>query len=131
MARRQDMSKTEWSLMNICWKKGKASARDIYEETLKQKKRGYQTIKTMLDRLVGKGYLTREKFGPIWLYEPAVLRKSALAGEMEFFAKTVLDNTFTPFFAHLAKKEKLSREELDSLKTLLHEYDEEERGDKP
>lgn len=125
MERKQDMSKTEWSLMNICWKKGKSSARDIYEETLKQKKRGYQTVKTMLDRLVGKGYLTREKFGPIWLYEAVVSRKTALMREMEFFAGTVLDNTFTPLFTHIAKKEKLSRDELDSLKKLLSEYDEE------
>ena len=125
MKRKQDMSKTEGSLMNICWKKGKSSARDIYEETLKQKKRGYQTVKTMLDRLVGKGYLTREKFGPIWLYEAVVSRKSALIQEMEFFAGTVLDNTFTPLFAHIAKREKLTRDELDSLKKLLSEYDEE------
>ncbi len=128
MTRRQDMSKTEWSLMNICWKKGKASARDIYEETLKQKKRSYQTVKTMLDRLVGKGYLTREKFGPIWLYEPAVERKSALANELEFFAGTVLDSTFTPLFAHIAKKEKLTKDEIESLKKLLDEYEEKGGG---
>ncbi|MFC1573965.1 BlaI/MecI/CopY family transcriptional regulator, partial [Candidatus Latescibacterota bacterium] len=65
--KRNELSKTEWSLMNICWKKGKVSAREIYEETLKEKQRGYQTVKTMLDRMVGKGFLEREKFGPIWL----------------------------------------------------------------
>ena len=61
--KRSDLSKTELILMNICWKKGTASARDIFEETLKEKKRGYQTIKTMLDRMVSKGYLGRDKFG--------------------------------------------------------------------
>ena len=122
--KRIDLSKTEWSIMNICWEKGKASARVIYEETLKQKKRGYQTVKTMLDRLVGKGYLEREKFGPIWLYEPVVSRSKVMAREIDSFVSTVLDNTFAPLFARLAEKEKLSHEEIEALKKLIEEHEE-------
>ena len=121
---RRDLSRTEWSLMKICWLKGQSSARDIYEETLKQKKRGYQTVKTMLDRLVGKGYLEREKFGPIWLYKPVVPRSKVIAREIDTFVNTVLDNTFAPLFVHLAGKEKLSREEIETLKKLIEEHEE-------
>ncbi len=119
-----NFSKTEWLLMKICWDKGKASARVIYEETLREKKRGYQTVKTMLDRLVGKGYLVREKFGPIWLYEPTVPRAKVVAREIDSFMNTVLDNTFAPLFVHLAKKEKLLPEEIEALKKLIDEYEE-------
>ena len=122
MTRNPDLSKTEWSLMNICWKKGQVSAREIYEETLRDKKRGYQTVKTMLDRMVVKGYLAREKFGPIWLYKPTVSRKQTLGREIESFVNTVLDKTFAPLFAHLAEKEQLSREEIDALKKLIEEH---------
>ena len=122
--KRSDLSRTEWSIMNICWEKGKVSARVIYEETLKNKKRGYQTVKTMLDRLVMKGYLEREKFGPIWLYNPVVPRPKVISREIETFVSTVLDNTFTPLFAHLAEKEKLSVEEIEALKKLIEEHEE-------
>ena len=121
---RSNLSTTEWFLMKICWEKGQASARIIYEETLKVKKRGYQTVKTMLDRMVAKGYLEREKFGPIWLYKPAVSRSKVIAREIEKFANTVLDNTFAPLFVHLAKKEKLTKEEIETLKKLIEEYEE-------
>ncbi len=124
--KRNDLSKTEWSLMKICWEKGQVSARIIYEETLKEKKRGYQTVKTMLDRLVGKRYLEREKFGPIWLYKPAVSRSKVMAGEIDSFLDTVLDNTFAPLFARLAEKEKLSSEEIEALKKLVEEHEESE-----
>ena len=124
MTRRPELSKTEWTLMNICWKKGQVSARDIYEVTLRDKKRGYQTVKTMLDRMVVKGYLAREKFGPIWLYKPIVSRKQALGREIESFVNTVLDRTFAPLFAHLAEKETLSREDIDALKKLIEEHGE-------
>jgi BlaI family transcriptional regulator, penicillinase repressor len=118
------LSETEWQLMKICWEKGQVSARIIYEETLKKKSRGYQTVKTMLDRLVVKGYLVREKFGPIWLYTPTVSRTKTVTKEIESFMNNVLDNTFTPLFAYLAQKEHLSKEEFDALKKLVEEHKE-------
>ena len=120
-----DLSKTEWLIMNICWEKGKSSARDIYEETLRKKERGYQTVKTMLDRLVAKGYLTREKFGPIWLYDPAVQKEDIVENEIDSFADRVLGNTIAPLFAHLAKKERLSTDEIQVLKNLINQHEEE------
>ena len=113
------LSDTEWQIMKICWKSGQSSARVIYEETLKQKSRGYQTVKTMLDRLVKKGYLKREKFGPIWLYTPIVSRTKVVAKEVDFFMNNVLDNTFTPLLSFLTKKETLSDEEIEALEKLI------------
>ena len=121
----KDLSKTEWKIMNICWDKGEVSARNVYEETLKEKKRGYQTVKTMLDRLVLKGYLEKEKFGPIWLYKPRVKRTSVISKAVENFVDNVLDNTVAPLFTYFAKKEKLSREEVEALKKLIEEKGEE------
>ena len=45
---KDSISKTEWTIMNICWKKGKSTARVIWEESLKEKKRGYFFVKAEL-----------------------------------------------------------------------------------
>jgi len=116
---KKSLTKTEWSIMKICWEKGEATARTIYDESLKDKTRGYQSVKTMLDRLVNKGYLNRKKFGPIWLYKPTVARAKVLGSAIDSFVTTVLDNTFTPLLAHFAKKENLSPEEIGALKKLI------------
>ena len=121
--KKMELSRTEWQLMNICWSSGRVSVRDIYEETLKTKRRTYQAVKTMLDRLVEKGYLAREKFGPIWLYEPAVPRKAVVGHEIDTFVATVLDKTFTPLLAHFVGKERLSEEEYAALRKLVDEYE--------
>jgi len=118
----KDLSKTEWSIMRICWEKGKSSARVIHEESLKDKKRSYQAVKTMLDRLVDKGYLGREKFGPIWLYEPTRPRSQVVSREIDTFVDTVLGNTFAPLFAYFAKKENLTLEEIESLRKLIGDH---------
>ena len=118
---KRTLTKTEWSIMKICWERGEATARTIYDESLKEKTRGYQSVKTMLDRLVNKDYLNRKKFGPIWLYKPAVSQHKVLGNAIDSFVTTVLDNTFTPLLAHFAKKENLSPEEIEALRKLIKE----------
>jgi BlaI family penicillinase repressor len=116
---KRELSKTEWSIMGICWKQGKCTARQVYEESLVQRRRSYQTIKTMLDRLAEKGYLKKEKMGPLWLYQPTVTRTKLVARAVESFIETVLDNTVSPLFVHLAQRETLTPEELEELKQLV------------
>ena len=123
---KKSLTAVEWSLMNVCWEKGTSSARDIWEATLADKKRGYQSVKTMLDRLVEKGYLTREKFGPIWLYSPKVVRTQIVAREIDTFVTTVLDNTVAPLFASLAQKEHLTKDDIEKLKRIIDEHEEEQ-----
>ena len=120
----RSLTPVEWSLMNICWEKGQSSARDIWEASLAEKKRGYQTVKTMLDRLAVKGFLAREKFGPIWLYTPAVARKSFVRRELDRFIGTVLDNSVAPLFARFAEKEQLSDDDIEKLKKLIGDQEE-------
>ncbi len=127
MARRlPDLTRAEWVIMKSCWAKGKCTAREVYEEVIRQKDWQYQTVKTMLDRLVGKGYMRVDKIGPICLYEPAVSQNKVLSKALDTFVGTVLDGAFTPLFAHLAKGRKLNDSEIASLKQIIERYEEEQ-----
>ena len=125
-----DLSRNEWIVMNICWGSGKATARQIHEEAAKTKEWEYQTVKTMLDRLVDKGYIAREKLGPLCLYKPAVTRARTVSKSIDTFWDTVLGKTFSPLFAHLAKGQKLNREEIATLRRVLEEHGEEDEDEK-
>ena len=120
------LSKAEWLLMKICWGQDKSTARQVFEEARRQKKWEYQTVKTMLDRLASKGYLRKEKLGPLCLYQSRVPRSKATAKAIENFMDTVLDNTFAPLFAHLAKGKKLSDEEIASLRNIIEQHGEDQ-----
>lgn len=124
------LSRAEWTLMNICWRLGKSTARQVYDESLDRQERDYQTVKTLLDRIAAKGYLKIEKLGPLCLYTPIVPRSAALGTAIEDFTRTVLDNTLAPVFVHLADSGRLKEAELDSLRELLrrHEQDEGDAG---
>lgn len=118
-----ELSKGEWVIMKICWQHQQCTARNVYEHALPKKKWEYQTVKTMLDRLVTKGYLSREKFGPIYIYKPIIPRSQAITKAIDDFISTTLDNTFTPILAYFAKEKNLSDEELASLKKLIEQQE--------
>lgn len=117
-----DLSKSEWAIMRICWEKGKSSAKVIFDESLKFKKRKYNTIRTILERLVKKGYLEHEMFGPIWLYTPIKNEKTATSRAMNDFIKTVLNDAVAPIFIHIVNKKKY-KEEIKELKQLLDDIE--------
>lgn len=119
-----ELTKAEWLIMKCCWNKGKCTARDVYEEVLKQKAWRYQTVKTMLDRLEQKGYVKLSKIGPICLFEPAVSQTRVMGRALDTFVGTVFDGAFAPVFAHLAKGKRLTQADIDSLKKLVEQHKE-------
>jgi len=124
MRKLPELTRAEWLIMKSCWKKGKCTARDVYEDVLKQKGWRYQTVKTMLDRLVQKGYVKMGKIGPICLFEPAVSQTRVMGKALDTFVGTVLEGALAPVFAHLAKGGKLSQEDIESLKKLVEQHEE-------
>jgi BlaI family penicillinase repressor len=116
-----ELSKAEWLIMNACWDRKNLTARDVHEAVAAQREWEYQTVKTMLDRLVEKGYLRRDKVGPISVFTPAIPRTRTVRRAIDGFVETVLGNQLAPLFAHLAGGEKLSDEELAALKKLVEE----------
>ena len=115
--------------MNICWRLGTATARQVYEESLEAQQRGYQTIKTLLDRMEGKGFLTREKLGPLVLFTPAVEKRPALSSAVGDFVDTVLGKSLAPLCLHLAEQEGLEDAERDALQNLIDRLSEREANE--
>ena len=58
-----EITTSEWEVMRIVWSLGQVNSRDLID--LLQQKRDWQdsTIKTLIGRLVKKGFLKTEKEG--------------------------------------------------------------------
>lgn len=84
------LSPSEWEIMRICWKLGRANVREIFGEDLKKRRRDYRTILTFVGRMAAKGFLTVEKEGNTNYYTAAVPQKRALQGEIDRFLNGVV-----------------------------------------
>lgn len=57
-------------LMALLWRLGAATINDIRAEQLRAKGRAYTTVQTVLDRLVERGLVERERRGKPYVYRP-------------------------------------------------------------
>jgi BlaI family penicillinase repressor len=68
---RKDLSKAEWKVMKVVWELRKAMAREIYSIAGREHSWTPATVKTLLNRLVEKGYVTTTRVGNGFVYRPA------------------------------------------------------------
>lgn len=125
--KKNELTKTEWEVMKICWDKGKSSARVIYEESLKEKNRKYITIKNMLDLLVKKNYLQREKFGPIWLYKPIKNKKDAISAAIKNFITFILNGEIAPILKHIVEHKKIYKSDLEKFRKMIDQMEDDSK----
>ena len=77
------------------------------------------TLLTVMERLRGKGYLTRRKVEGVHRYTPTVSKPELLRRLVGDFVDEVLGGSVSPFFAYLSKSSLLNAEEAKKLEQLL------------
>ena len=116
------ISEAEWEVMKVLWKKSPALAQDIIQAlTTATARWSPATVKTMLNRLVGKGALQYERTGKSYLYSPAVAEAQCRAAEADSFLNRVFDGSLSPMLSHFVRSRRLSQKDLDSLEQILRD----------
>jgi predicted transcriptional regulator len=75
------------------------------------------TVLTMMERLRGKGFLTRRREGGVFRYAPK--GGDVLRGVVGRFVDTALGGSLSPFVAYLSTRESISDDELADLERLV------------
>jgi len=115
------LSQFEWLIMNHLWGLEKASAREIMEVLPEDAQRAYTTIQTYMERLVEKGYLSKEKIGMVNFYTPEVPRDAVVDGATTSFIERVFQGSGSSLAAYLLKNKKLNSDDLAKIKRILEE----------
>ena len=114
------ISESEWKIMKVLWDRSPLPAYDI-GEALAEERWHPNTIKTMLSRLHRKKAIAFKKYKNLHLYYPRVQEEECLHAASEFFLDKFFGGSVKPLLVHFAKKQKLSRKDLDDLKRILNE----------
>jgi BlaI family penicillinase repressor len=118
-----ELSKSEYDILRILWKEGRQSVRELHDRIQETSGWAYTTTKTMMDRMVQKGLLSRESFHGIFLYTPLISRPAGLAKMVQFFADRVLELDSQEVVAMFAQSQAITSEEIQELEELLSEED--------
>lgn len=120
-----ELSDAEWVVMKKVWDLKKTNVREVYEALLASQNWAYNTVRTMMERLREKGYLSGRKVGNMFFYEPVVSRRRTALGALQGFADKVFDGAVGPLVSYLIKQDKLSDAEIREIKSLLESKEEE------
>ena len=115
-----ELTAAEWKIMKAVWEGEPCTAPDIQQRLARQTDWAYSTVRTLMDRMVGKGLLAAEKQRHPTLYHAAVTREQAQQSELLYALKNAFNGALTPMVQCLLNAGDLSTEELAELESLIN-----------
>src|SRR4030088_2740227 len=106
------ISDAEWEVMKVVWERQPVAAADVVDRLSRERAWSPRTIKTMLNRLVGKGALVYAVGGKGDIYRAKVPRDASVRRESRSFLARVFDGAVTPALAHFLEGADLSDAEI-------------------
>ncbi len=119
MTRKLELTEGEWAIIQAVWDNEPCAAPTIQEALEKKIGWSYSTVKTMMDRMVAKGFLKTQRIRNLILYTSAITKREAQKGEIMRAAKRAFDGAMTPMMQFLLDSKSLSREELDRIEEMI------------
>jgi BlaI family penicillinase repressor len=116
---RKDLSRAEWKVMKIVWELRKAMAREVYTIACEQYSWTPATVKTILKRLVDKGYVSTTQVGNGFVYRPAQTALSTLQSAADTLLTNAVEGMTGPLLAHMVERTSLTEDDLFALQKLI------------
>ena len=113
------ISDAEWQVIEVIWKRGKATAAEVIGELADSTRWSHRTIRTLLSRLVEKEALVAASDGNRYVYRPAVSRQKCVRAESRSFLNKVFAGDAAELLVHFAQDARITPEQIDELKRLL------------
>ena len=113
------ISEAQYEVMKIVWKYAPVSTNEITEKLLRTTAWSPKTIQTLIKRLVAKGALTYEKQSRMFVYTPLINENEYVRQESSSFLKRFYDGNITTMLSAYITDEKLSKEEIEQLRSIL------------
>jgi predicted transcriptional regulator len=123
-----ELTGAEWTIIKAVWENEPCAAPAIQEKLFKRTEWTYSTVRTLMDRMAAKGLLTAEKVRNQTLYRSAVTREQAQRGELLYALKHAFNGALAPMVQCLLDTKNVTREELDQVKRLITEHEQQRSG---
>jgi BlaI family penicillinase repressor len=114
-----ELTEAEWTIIKAVWENEPCTAPAIQEKLFAETSWTYSTVRTLMDRMVGKKLLTANREKNVTLYHTAVTRTQAQRGELLYALKHAFNGALTPMVQCLLDTKDVSRAELDQIKQLI------------
>lgn len=116
------ITETEWEVMQVIWNLGTATSQEIVAALQADDPSWHpKTAKTLLNRLMKKKAVGYRKAGRTYIYRALAKQEDCVTAESESFLERVFGGSLKPMLAHFVEEGKLSKKEINELKTFLEQ----------
>ncbi len=129
MSEIRDMPQAEFEVMEVLWKVGEATVKQVQKALSRKKKPAYTTVATLLNRLRERGYVDAEERNFAYVFRPLVEREQVVRRKVDDLVKKVLGGDVAPLAAYIAENRNLSAEQLAALEEMVKSGSEKEGSD--
>jgi BlaI family transcriptional regulator, penicillinase repressor len=113
------LTPAEWEVMKVVWRRQPCSAGDVQEDLASTVGWAYSTVKTTMDRMLAKGFLSLTKVRHVQLFQARLSRAEAAAGDVRRLLNRAFDGAVAPMVNHLLEHESLSADDLAELRRMI------------
>jgi len=117
-------TESELEILQVMWKKGACTVRDVHEELAKNKDAGYTTTLKLMQIMHEKGMVERDTTSKTHIYKPLVSMEQAQQNALDKILSTVFKGSTSELVIQALGNHRASREEIDAIKDYLKQIGE-------
>ncbi|MBE1160023.1 BlaI/MecI/CopY family transcriptional regulator [Dyella acidiphila] len=121
------ISEAESRVMEVLWQQAPLASEQIVAAIQQHSDWHEKTIRTLLNRLLGKGAVEATRDGRRYLYAPLLSRAQWQSQESHSLLDRVFGGRVAPLLAHFSQHEKLSAKDIAELRKLIDAIEQKER----
>ncbi|MGX6993207.1 CopY/TcrY family copper transport repressor [Vagococcus penaei] len=115
----ESISNAEWEIMRVIWTKEETTSTEISQVLGEKLNWKPSTIKTLLTRLVDKGYAVTKRDGKRFIYSSLVSEKEAFSLEMKSLLTKICNRQVVDVLSDVIAEQVLSQTDIERLMTQL------------
>lgn len=120
----REITDAELDVMRQLWRRDEATIRELTDALYPAGGHAhYATVQSLLDRLHGKGFVSRTKQGRVNVYRASVSRAELAGRRLRATADALFDGAMAPLLTHLVNQGDLEPDDLSAVRELIDRLD--------
>jgi predicted transcriptional regulator len=116
----RDVTDAELAVLRVLWDDGPRPVRGIADALAARGTPAQAaTVQKLLERLEDKGWVARDRSGPVQLFRATADRDDLIGRRLRGIAEELCEGSMTPLLSHLVQSQKLSAADRKALRDLI------------
>jgi BlaI family transcriptional regulator, penicillinase repressor len=121
----RDVTEAELAILQVLWEEGEVTVRRLIDRLYATDgSSAHATIQKLLERLEAKGFVRRDRGGPVQVISAVVHRDELVRRRLRDVANELCGGSLSAMFSHLVNPQRLAPADRQALRTFLEKLEE-------